>query len=236
MTKRGGALDVKKGLACVFAAAGTVLLVLATLVACVEGVAFRREFYQKEYDKLDSAAYVGVDRETLDEATNTLLEYLEGKRDSLDLAVEIDGERQEYYNDKEKQHMVDVAVLNQNAVAFMSAAYPIGGALVLAAWLLKRNTRLVVRTCFFSIIGTLVAFGVLAAWAGVDFTSFWINFHHVFFSNDLWVLDPATDRMIRMFEQTLFFDMVTQILLWFIGIIVAAVVVTGIWGKRCKSR
>ncbi len=211
------------------------LLVLATLVACVEGVAFDRAFYNKEYDKLDAAAYVGVEREILDTATNTLLEYLEGKRANLDYEARINGESREYYNDKEKSHMVDVAALNQNAVALMRVAYPIGAVLIVLACLLRKDARMLFRVCFFSILGTLCAFGVLAAWAALDFNSFWINFHYVFFTNDLWILDPAESLMIRMFQQTLFFDMVTTILAWFGGIVGAALVVTGILGAKWKK-
>jgi hypothetical protein len=64
----------------VAACAGTILLVLATVVACIEGVAFDREFYRRNA-RLDTASYVGVDDATLWEATEALLGYLEGGRD-----------------------------------------------------------------------------------------------------------------------------------------------------------
>ena len=218
----------------VFAAAGTVLLVLATLIACVQAIAFDRSFYRAEYEKLATAAYVGVDGETLDLATETLLGYLEGSRETLGLPVRIDGAEQEFYTDKEKRHMVDVAALEQNAVRFMAAGYPAGAALVVLAYLLLRQRKPLLRTCFFSIIATLIAFGILAGWAAADFNSFWVSFHRVFFTNDLWMLDPATSRMIRMFEQTFFFDMVARILGWFIGLIAAALVFTGVWGRKSR--
>ncbi len=223
---------LKKSLGCIAICIATVLLILATMVAVVEGIAFNRDFYKEEYDKLNSAAYVGVSRQTLEEATDTLLRYLEGDRESLDMAAEVGGQEREYYNLREKQHMVDVAVLNQNAVKFMMWAYPIGIALVILGALLIREARLVWKTSFFSIVGVLVAFGVLAVWAAADFTSFWIQFHHVFFSNDLWQFDPESSLLIRMFEETFFFDMVGRILVVFISIVLAALVLTGVMYRK----
>ena len=37
----------------------------------------------------------------------------------------------------------------------------------------------------------LLLFGLLALFAALDFNTFWTNFHRVFFTNDLWLLDSA---------------------------------------------
>lgn len=219
------------------ACVGAVLLVLATAVACIEGVAFDRGFYEREYAKLNTAQYVGVDSETLNEATDVLLGYLQGDVDSLDMQAEVSGAQREYYNTREKDHMADVATLNQNAVFFMQLAYPLGALLVLVACILcKRRIYMVLKSCFYSIVGVLAFFGVLAVWAGFDFNSFWITFHHVFFTNDLWLLDPATSLLIRMYEQQFFFDMVSLILVLFIGLIVASLVMLWIGYKRMEKK
>jgi len=220
----------------VAACAGTILLVLATVVACIEGVAFDRGFYRREYARLDTASYVGVDDATLWEATEALLGYLEGGRDDIDLTAQIGGNEAEYYTQREKQHMVDVAALNQNAVAFMVFGFIAGGVLVLISCLLVKKAYLVLKGAFFSMVGVLCAFGVLAAWAAADFNSFWTNFHYVFFTNDLWMLDPASSLMIRMFEQSFFFDMVTLILVIFISIMAASLLLTGTMYRKLRKK
>lgn len=58
-------------------------------------------------------------------------------------------------------------------------------------------------------------FLMLSFWASIDFTNFWISFHELFFTNDLWLLNPMTDLMIQMFPETFFFDMVIQIIVVF---------------------
>ena len=37
-------------------------------------------------------------------------------------------------------------------------------------------------------------------------------FHHIFFRNDLWLLDPNTDILIMMVPETFFFHLVFRIL------------------------
>lgn len=216
----------------IFVFLGTALLILAGMVGVVEAVAFDRSFYAVEYDKLKSAEYVGVTRATLDEATENLLAYLEGGRENLDMTADIAGQQREFYNEREKTHMVDVAVLNQNAVRFMWITLPLGVVLIAAGRLVSKNSRLTWQAAFYSIIIVLAGFGVIAAWAAADFGSFWVSFHHVFFTNDLWQFDPATSLLIRMFEQTFFFDMVGKILAIFMAGIAGALAVTGIMSRK----
>ena len=44
-----------------------------------------------------------------------------------------------------------------------------------------------------------------------DFNAVFVQFHHIFFDNDLWLFDPAEDYMIRMLPEGLFYDMVMRI-------------------------
>ena len=45
-----------------------------------------------------------------------------------------------------------------------------------------------------------------------DFNAFWTVFHHVVFTNDLWLLDPDISTMINMFPLNFFLAMCTGIL------------------------
>ena len=53
------------------------------------------------------------------------------------------------------------------------------------------------------------------ALAAVDFNWFWTQFHHVFFTNDLWLLNPATSVLIQMVPEEFFSAIVLKILIWF---------------------
>ncbi|MEG2360816.1 MAG: TIGR01906 family membrane protein [Christensenella sp.] len=216
------------------AAAGSVLIVLAIAVACISGAAFDKSFYRNEYTVTDTAAYVGVSESTLVRATDTLLDYLQGKTPSLDLKTEQD---EEYYNEREKAHMTDVRALYQNAITFMTVGFCLGAALIVLCFVWKKKGALcpVLQSFFWSTIGVLACFAGIGIYAAVDFNNFWVGFHHVFFTNDLWLLDPAVSRMIRMFPENLFADMVAGILAWFLSIVLGSAAAVGIVHKRMKK-
>ncbi len=45
---------------------------------------------------------------------------------------------------------------------------------------------------------------------GADFDALFIRFHQLVFTNDLWLLDPATDALIRMLPEPFFESMAAQ--------------------------
>lgn len=47
------------------------------------------------------------------------------------------------------------------------------------------------------IAGFLALGGIIA----MNFTEAWYTFHTLFFSNELWQMDPATDLMIQMLPE-----------------------------------
>ena len=65
-----------------------------------------------------------------------------------------------------------------------------------------------------------------------DFTKYFTIFHEIFFTNDLWLFDPATDYMIRMLPEGFFYDMVMRIGAWFVGGLVLLFAVMAGWRQR----
>lgn len=58
-------------------------------------------------------------------------------------------------------------------------------------------------------IGTALFFALTAALAAIistDFTKYFILFHKIFFTNDLWILDPSTDLLINIVPEPFFVD------------------------------
>ncbi len=57
--------------------------------------------------------------------------------------------------------------------------------------------------------GTLLFFGtaaVLGLIISTDFSKYFIVFHHIFFDNDLWILDPSVDMLINIVPEPFFMD------------------------------
>lgn len=77
------------------------------------------------------------------------------------------------------------------------------------------------RTLTRCIIGTFLvlaaAAGLLGAFIASNFNQAFTAFHHLFFSNDLWLLDPEKDWLIRLLPEGFFFDMAAAVFTVFIG-------------------
>ena len=214
------------------------LLGLSILVSlglfAVDVCSFRRSFYEKEYSKLNTAADMGMTHENLMEATDTLLDYLKDRRDDLDLETTVNGQTVEMFDGREKAHMVDVKALYRNAMrmAWIAVGLSVLLILILAIGAKKhRRTALKWVLAGFGVFG--IVLGAAAIYAAVDFNSFWTNFHHLFFDNDLWLL-YEDERLIQMVPEQFFSDLVARIVAAFA---ISAAVLTGtnlLLQKRCK--
>ena len=67
-------------------------------------------------------------------------------------------------------------------------------------------------------MGTGVFFTVVLVLIGIistDFSKYFIIFHHIFFNNDLWILDPRTDMLINIVPEPFFMDTALRIAIVF---------------------
>ena len=216
----------------------SLLLGLSILVSlglfAVDVCSFRRSFYEKEYSKLNTAADMGMTHADLMEATDVLLDYLKDRRDDLDLETTVNGQTVEMFDGREKAHMVDVKALYRNAMrmAWIAVGLSVLLILILAIGAKKhRRTALKWVLAGFGVFG--IVLGAAAIYAAVDFNSFWTNFHHLFFDNDLWLL-YEDERLIQMVPEQFFSDLVARIVAAFA---ISAAVLTGtnlLLQKRCK--
>ena len=81
----------------------------------------------------------------------------------------------------------------------------------------------------------LIPLGAFALWAIVDFDSAFTFFHRLLFTNDLWLLDPRTDLLIRICPESMFMAMGLRVGLWSLAALIAvpglAVAVSFAWPK-----
>ena len=196
------------------------LLSAAIIATVIDVVSFDRSFYEAEYRKNDTVSYTGMSAEDNLRATDMLLDYLQDKRQDIVCTAEVSGTEREVFNERETLHMVDVKALYQNAIRVRN------GCIITAVILLVLSV-LIGKKSFFSVLrsgwkngivltGAVILF--IAIWALADFNQFWTNFHLLFFDNDLWLLDPNTSIMINLFPGSFFFDLVTRIIVWVVGI------------------
>ena len=194
----------------------------AVLLTVIDFLCFLRPFYAYEYKRDQTAAYIGMSDADLMASTNTLLDYLQDKRDDIVVTAEVNGYEREVFDERETLHMVDVKNLYQNALKarnFM-LILPILGIAVMMLKHAEEKKKVLWESFQYGLLLMIAVVAFVLVYALTDFYSFWMNFHYVFFDNDLFLLDPNVSIMINMFPEIFFKDMVLSIIALF-GLIVA---------------
>ena len=206
-------------------------VVLGMILNCVNFFCFYKPFYQREYQKLETAEQIGMSSEDLQSATDALLGYLRGRREDLHVTAIIHGQQREVFNQREILHMADVKTLYLWAMRIGNGLLILAVAFYLWAWISKRDKSAILGGYLqgnYILLGLIAALGIYAA---LDFNSFWTGFHQIFFTNDLWLLDPRTDILIQMVPEQFFFDLVMRIVVS-AAVIIAVLMVAAHLAKR----
>lgn len=160
---------------------------------------------------LPSAGISETDLIRLDEA---LSDCLKGKAKALYLSCEVFGNLQPAFNSKELIHMEDCRRLFMLLRTAIRAA-GIAGSLLLAlgCGLLRNERRLIRRSALLAPLIIALTLGLFAVWAALDFNAAFNFFHEILFTNDLWLLNPSTDLLIRICPASMFMAMGARIAL-----------------------
>lgn len=193
-----------------------VAFLIGVIIGIVELRCYDRSFYAEEYSKLETYDYIGISEEDLKETTDVLLSYMEGKRDDMVVYATINGKNREVFNEREKLHMVDVVRLLKFFDAFKYVSYGVF-AIILCYVFTHKDYRCFGKMSLIGVILLLILLGGIGGFVAIDFNRFWIVFHKVLFTNDLWLLDPYTDVMIQMFPEEFFEELVKQIVVLSVG-------------------
>ena len=193
-------------------------LMIILFITSVEAVVYWTPgYFEKEYAKfnvLDSLPSMTMD--DLLHVTDEMMDYLRGDRDDLHVTTTMGGEQREFFNEREIAHMEDVRGLFLKALSIRRVCLVLGaGLLILMAATKARMGRVLPP---FLCMGTGLFFAlitVLGLIISTDFTKYFIMFHHIFFTTDLWSLDPATDMLINIVPEGFFMDTAARIALLF---------------------
>ncbi len=150
-----------------------------------------------------------------------ITDYLAGKTDVFQHRFTVEGMEYLAFNQKEQQHMADVqnlfilaqtVLLVSLAVAGLMLAFLVLPDLLWETGLLNAMVFAVTglppqemgRSLRNGLLAVLGAVGVVAVLAAIDFNALFILFHKIAFTNDLWLLDPRTDLLIRLMPTDFF--------------------------------
>ncbi len=185
------------------------LVPVATFLSVVHQMATDRQLYLWGYETFNVSASTGMSRAQLEEATDQLLTFFEGGP-PVSLKVLKGGQPAPLYNDKEMRHLDDVRNLmgwawSVQLVSLVALIVATAGALVVGR---RAGLRWLAKVALGGGLMTVASVVVLGLLALSDFQAFWTQFHILSFSNDLWLLDPRTDYLIRMFPPPFWFQVV----------------------------
>ncbi len=208
-----------------------ILLLVVILITATQALCYWiPNWWRNEYAKYNTPQYVTGEM-SLDDAvyiTEQMLDYCIGRIDTLDdTEATIDGVKAPFFTDREKLHLADCRNIFLGAVQFRTISVLFIAGMLFAIWFSVRNRTDAseVRRTYARILAggyltalvILVVFAVFLIIVGMNnFTFLFTKFHHVFFDNDLWILDPKHDNLVNVMQESVFRD--------------AAVTIGSIWG------
>ena len=200
-------------------------LLLILLITSLQAVCYwLPDWWRNEYAKYDTTSNVRGEM-SLDDAvhvTEDMLEYCIGRLDTLDdTEATIDGVTAPFFTDREKAHLADCRELFLKGVSVRVIA-----CLLLAAFVIyiyvhngKQKTSVLLAKGYLRSLGFIaVMTAIIAVLSVIDFTHVFTVFHHIFFDNDLWILNPNEDNLINIMQEDVFSDAA----MWIAGIWLAA--------------
>jgi integral membrane protein (TIGR01906 family) len=200
-----------------------VLFVISIPVALVTTnirfVANEERVYRYAIDQFDAVETTGLEREELLRASAEIRAYFNNDAHALDIRVRQDGQEVRLFNERETLHMVDVkdrfrAVSRAQELSVLYALAFIAAAVL---WSREVTTRTLALLVAVGSVICLVAIGLMVAIGLAGFDQAWEDFHRVMFSNDFWLLNPASDRLIQMFPPPFW-----ESIVFFLGTLIAA--------------
>lgn len=187
------------------------LLALSVLAVALDAPLMAEQFRRfSVHSGLEDAAFAPVAEE--------VVAFLDGRIDTLPT-----------FNARENAHMADVQLIFRWVKAVCALALPCAVGL----WLGRRRGSL--RVYWITVAAVAAVAAGIALWAAVDFDSLFIAFHHLLFTNDLWLLDPRTDLMIRLMPTGFFVDYAVRIGVLFGALAVVSAGAAALYQRRCKQ-
>ena len=191
----------------------SIALILTLLITSFEIAAYSDYgWYEKEYLKYEVLDDLEMEIEDAMYVTEEMMAYLRGNRENLVVDTIVDGKEREFFNDREKAHMVDVQNLFLGGMDLRLGAVTVFVmALVVLAFTKADWKKILPKSFLIGVSSFIAVVAILGGFIATDFNKYFVMFHHLFFNNDLWILDPYTDLLIRMLPEGFFFDMVIRI-------------------------
>ena len=194
-------------------------------------------FYKKEYEKYRVTDDLHMKIEDVMTVTEYMMDYLIGKEEKLSIVTDVDGEQQDFFNEQDRLHMADVRNLFLGGLKLRNYAVILAIILLIFLGVKKADFRRLIPSGYLqALLFYLVLAAILGVAMSIDFTSCFTLFHKLFFTNNLWIFDPATDYMIRMLPEGFFSDMVIRVGVTFIVLLAVPGALAVLYRRKLKKK
>lgn len=185
-----------KKLGMALTALGFWLFFAALLLTVLENCATNAGIYRELQAENGLPEAADITQEEMEKLDQMLASYLSGDASALEDSP---------FNQTEIAHMRDVYDLFVLVRTVRNALFAACAVLLGAGAWLSRGRRLT-RMCLIGLAGVVVPLAALGVWAAADFSQAFTAFHRALFDNDLWLLNPETDLLVRMLPERFFSD------------------------------
>jgi len=199
------------------------------------------DLYTGGFAKYHISTSTGIGDSQLQDVARGMVNYFDGKVQSPQVVVDIRGMKKPVYSQKELIHLEDVRkiidIFKTLEILSLIIFLMTGLSMFFAFGVSRLLKGLQVGAA-----ATIVFLSSVMLWSLIDFNSIFYFFHILSFSNDLWLLDPATDYLIMMFPEGFFFDAATlvvatiiavAILIWVAAYVIKRVLLHAEKSSRC---
>ena len=153
-------------------------------------------------------------------------DYLHGDTPVFQHIFTVDGAEYAAFNQKEQKHMADVQALFRLCNGQVWAFLTVAAIAVIAEFHLFSEER-TLRAFRRTLLIILAAVGAIIVLACIDFDSLFVLFHKFAFTNDLWLLNPRTDLLIRLMPIEFFISYAAIIgCCWLLGMLAMLIFAT----------
>ena len=166
-------------------------------------------FYEFEFNKNNTALKTGIDESDLSLVVDNIQDFFNEKsNEKIHMTTYIKGIKKNLFNSKEIRHMIDVKNLILNIKFFNYLLWTTVLIILLTKISLSKNKilntfRVIAKSYFIYSVSILISTLILLA---LSFRWIFYFFHIISFNNNLWILDPRTDYLIKIFEEIFFMD------------------------------
>jgi len=166
-----------------------------------------QRLYEYSFNRYDVADVTGIDRPQLDHAAHDMIHYFNSNQKLIDIKVTDEGDQADLFSPEEVAHLKDVKHLIHIAYWVQIGTLVYALTFIVGTLAISRGRRW--RWLLGWFVGggvfTMVLMLIVGLMAIFGFDRFFLDFHHLSFSNNLWEMNDW-DMLPLMFPEGFFYD------------------------------